>query len=357
MSGRWSMGAAILGVFLVFGGYDQPSSSKPPQKIFHLPGPLPRLQRADFLPPDAVVFAFESKWLDELAGMLSISAAETKIELLVDPLMNTEDEVRAWLSSIAVPAEEVHLVPAVMDSPWVRDYGPLQVFEHDRVVWLDPFYGTARPHDDAVPAALAASLHAELEVLPTRFDGGALISDGRGFCASTSDYFSENAIDLDDEAERDALFRQLGCETMVLVPSLIEERTRHVDMIAQFLSEGVLAVAEVDPAESPEDAVRMDEAAALLSSAAAQRGIALRVVRVPLFYRGLGEYRTYLNGLKLRSSYLVPSYDDVPRRAEARAQAILSDALAGVAVVPISADKMIDRLGALHCISLGLSLR
>lgn len=351
------MRASILCVSLVFAAYDQPSVSKTPRRIFHLEGASTRLQRADFLPPDAVVFAFASEWLDELGSMLSISAAETRIELLVDPLMNTEDEARAWLSSIAVPASEVQLVPAVMDSPWVRDYGPLQVFEHNTVVWLDPFYGATRPHDDAVPAVLAASLHAAIETLPTRFDGGALISDGRGFCASTSEYFAENSIDIEDDAERAALLRQLGCETMVLVPALVEERTRHIDMIAQFLSEDVIAVADVDPAESPEDAVRMNEAAALLAEAAAQRGVKLHVVRVPLFYRGLGEYRTYLNGLKLRSTYLVPSYSDVPHRSEAQAQAILSAALAGVAVVPISADKMINRLGALHCVSLGLTLR
>src|SRR5262245_64107535 len=128
-------------------------------------------------------------------------------------------------------------------------------------------------------------------------------------------------------------------------------------MFAQFLALDVVAVAEVDPKQSPLDAKRMDVAASALIEAAMRLGMKLDVVRVPLPYLGDGEYRTYLNGLPLQNTYLAPSYSDVDRPVEERAFEALSRAMPKMNVVAVPADPMIRVLGALHCVSLGLTVR
>jgi agmatine/peptidylarginine deiminase len=137
------------------------------------------------------------------------------------------------------------------------------------------------------------------------------------------------------------------------VPALSQDETMHADMFAQFLGPNVVAVGEIDPLASGPDAERLDITARALERVG--RG-ELTVVRVPLPYLGLGEYRTYLNGLHLQRRFLVPSYRDVPAEVEAQAFAALSRAMPNLEIQPVPADDMIRLAGALHCVSLGLTL-
>ena len=45
-----------------------------------------------------------------------------------------------------------------VDTPWIRDYGPLQL-EHDsgEITWLDTRYARDRPVDDQMPEWLSAA--------------------------------------------------------------------------------------------------------------------------------------------------------------------------------------------------------
>ena len=194
----------------------------------------------------------------------------------------------------------------------------------------------------------------ELEGLSIGLDGGALISDGHGLCASTQEYFQWEGIDLGDEDLRRQLLAQLGCATLVLVPTLIREPTRHIDMIAQFLAPDRVAVAQID---DPIDGPRLDVATERLVAAARARGVELQVVRVPMVAADDGEYRSYVNSLRLRRTLLVPTYLDVPPATELDAYEALSSALPEVTLVPVAADEMIRLRGALHCVSLGLGRR
>ncbi len=67
-------------------------------------------------------------------------------------------------------------------------------------------------------------------------------------------------------------------------------------------------------------------------------------------------YRSYVNGLRLGSSFLVPSYGDVDPEEETEAYEILEGAMPGVHLAPIPADRMIELEGAIHCLSQSLML-
>lgn len=184
---------------------------------------------------------------------------------------------------------------------------------------------------------------------------GALISDGRGLCATTNEYLAENGVEIEREETRRELMAQLGCDRLAVVPALLDEPTRHIDMFAQFLGPERVAVASLLGRNSLENAERMSAVVAALEDAASRAGDPLEIVRVPGLYLGTGQYRTYLNGLKLQSTFLAPSYSDVPAELETRALSIMSAAMPSSIVVPIAADEMIRHLGAVHCASLGVT--
>lgn len=94
-------------------------------RVYELGG-VDRLQRGDWIAPEAVVFVFEPEWLDELSQMIPLAAPETRVVLLADPRDWEVDEVREWISGVAVREDSVDILLVETDSPWIRDYGPLQ---------------------------------------------------------------------------------------------------------------------------------------------------------------------------------------------------------------------------------------
>jgi agmatine/peptidylarginine deiminase len=147
--------------------------------------------------------------------------------------------------------------------------------------------------------------------------------------------------------------RTLGCPTLAILPELPDETTGHVDVIAQFLSPTVAVVASVDPRADIQMAIALDEATERLAEAAELRGERLSIVRLPMEVDGEAFY-SYVNSTRLKNRLLVPDYDRVSPQTQRLAYAKLKSALPTVELVPIKADMMADRGGAVHCVTLGL---
>ena len=78
-------------------------------------------------------------------------------------------------------------------------------------------------------------------------------------------------------------------------------------------------------------------------------------MRPPLVHAG-GVYTAYANGLHLPGRYLAPSYPIAPPELEQEAHGILAAAMPGLEVVAVRIDAVAEGGGALHCITVGLSL-
>lgn len=280
----------------------------------------------DWEPPDAILTGRQSLW-----------AATT------DSIMAAAAHLPVHLVS---PAGDGH------ESAWVRDYGPLQVERHGRVVWLDAVYHLARPRDDALPDSLGALLGIDVERLPLRLDGGGVASNGRGLCAMTG-----STLQILAPLQAPEIARRLGCHELVAVPPLSGEPTGHVDLLVQFLGPGVVAVAEPGGAGvSADDRGRLDLAARRLAAAARSMGQQLEIVRVPVYRGADGLLFSYVNVVALRDQLLVPEFSDVPPEIQREAHATLRRA-SGKTLVGIPADAIALAGGGLHCIVLGLHLR
>lgn len=312
--------------------------------------------RGDWEAPDTLLVVFNDDWPETLAAVTREGVRNADVWMMIED-GHTRAEARTFLRRMKLPAElrsRIKLLRIVTDSAWVRDYGPLQVQQPTgNLMWLDGDYAGERRRDDAVPAALAALQGMPLETLGFPLDGGAIASSGTGLCVTTSDYLLGEGVDPNDEATLQPLAAKLGCRGLLSVPALEREATRHVDPFVQFLTPTRVAVSSVDKVLAPADHRRTELAVRAIRAASKRLGLAMDVVRVPMWIDE-ATYYTYVNGLQLADSFLAPSYRAVPVEVEAAAFEELATAMPHRVIIPVPADELIDAEGVIHCMTLGL---
>ncbi len=311
--------------------------------------PLGRSLRGDFEPPDMLLLAYNRDWIETLRAVVSAAEGQARVGLLVTP-----SEVSHLGQSGLGNPPHVDVLRTALDSPWIRDYGPIETYDDVfGAVWLDYDYTWSRPADDRLPRWLARVLRTRLEASTFVLDGGAIISNGQGLCALTTTSLADSGLTLERDAELARFLAGLGCAVTAVLPQVPGERTGHADMIGQFLSPEHVMVAELDARIHPETAARLDETAEQLLAAAGMANQPLEVSRVPIAVDG-NRFYSYVNATRLRSRLLVPKFSFVPETVEQTAYRALRVALPAVELVAIDADKLINHGGALHCLTLGL---
>lgn len=326
-------------------------------RVLHAAAPVAGRLLGDHEPADALLVTLTFTWPDALASILEAAAPRVPVLVLREDEVSAE-QARRWLDASLTPQTRarVELLPWAVDSPWVRDYGPLPRRDPDGTLrWLDPAYED-RPLDDAVPGRLAERLGVPVVPLPWSVDGGAVASSGDGLCMATHGYVRAHGIAAQGARVEAELLPALGCETLVLVPGLPDEPTGHVDLMAQFLAADRVMVAQADPALEPEVAVVLDTVAEGLAAAAAARGRPLHVTRLPTGRSLAGDLHAYVNGLRLPGAFLLPSFEPRPTAAERRARAGLEAALPTVTIERVPAAELTSLGGAVHCAAMVLAL-
>lgn len=309
--------------------------------------------RGDFVPPDAMLIAYEEAWINAVEAVLRVTVKSTSTYVLVSQSEARDASIVTWARAF-----DVTLVPVALDTPWVRDYGPLQRVSADgSVLWMDYHYGPGRPKDDDVPQLLSGRFGAVVDRSSVTLDGGAVVSNGSGLCSITDRSLDEAGVDADDDDSVAMLLGSLGCEVAAVIPDIEDEPTGHADMIVQFVSRDRAIVAELDPADHPDEAHLLDSAARVLALAASAAGQPLSIVRVPAeFDDSEGTLFSFVNGTRLENAYLMPWFSSIEDSLAVRAEAALRAAMPGVSLVTIPSDDLASSGGLVHCITLGLSI-
>jgi agmatine/peptidylarginine deiminase len=306
--------------------------------------------RGDWDTPSALMVVYNSTWKRALGRLLSIAHRDLPVYVLATPKDAGSREFGRWLRGMPFAG----LVSIDLDTPWIRDYGPLEVVRPRGISWLDLSYAPDdRPYDDAVPTLLGEVFETSNEREQLPLDGGGIISSGTGLCGITEASFRALGVETSDPDAVERFLEMVGCRTLALLPELPSESTGHVDMVAQFLSPDVVAIAV--PAKDSPRRVRQALARAResLELAAEAHGARLSFVELPIESRQ-DRFYSYVNGLRTPSHYFVPSYSNLSRKLEREVQRRLSAALDGVTVVGVDSDEMIESGGAIHCVTLGL---
>ena len=347
------MGPAILAAGL----WASLVAPPPPGIAIDASVPVSRRLVGDWEPADAYAVTLAAGWPHTYEPLLDALAERAQVVVFVQRGAGKNAAHRFIDGLSPTTRERISLQPDAVDSPWVRDYGPMQTREAGgEIRWLDPDYG-GRPRDDAVPSRLAESLSMTVESLPLSLDGGAIVSDGRGHCVSTFDYLQIHHIDRFAADFAGTTLPTLGCASLLLVHALLDEDTAHVDMFLQFLDTTTVAVSSMSSELDPEQAARLDSVAAAVQAFATRRELPWTVVRVPMGMDLGGDLLPYVNGIHVHDAFLMPSYYETPTATETKAADALAAAMPGVSVIRIPAAEMADLGGALHCAVMGVRTR
>jgi len=313
-------------------------------------GALNYVQRGDWEQPEILLMVENEEWEPSLDIIVSASLQDgVPAYILKDPNEVSRKE-RAERPLNARSLLFFH------DTPWIRDYGPLQLKSPGNSVhWMDFGYTDERPLDDTVPQQLAKFMEFPIEEGGYYLEGGAIISNGRGLCAITDNSLEKALVDQEDPDEFASFSHALGCSALAVLTALTGESTGHADIIAQFYASDTVAVSAVDPDVDYEVSLELDEAVQSILEAAASIHQRVRVIRIPMYVDG-EDFYSYVNGTRLRKAYLVPSFKSIPERVEREAYSIIGSALEGAKLIPVPADSMVKSGGAIHCITLGLNL-
>ena len=209
-----------------------------------------------------------------------------------------------------------------------------------------------RDRDDAASRVIADAFGVATTATPLRWQGGNLLSNGKGLLLTTTQAINANIeCGYDVETVTRFLKRQFGVRQTVVLEHLEGERTGHIDMIACFTSPGTVVVGAYDPSVDPKNAARLDRNAARLAAIETNHG-RLKVVRVPMPTNEDGIWRSPTNVVFANGVLLVPDYPDVAETEGEMALTIYRQLLPEWKVVGIDVSTMARHQGGLRCVTL-----
>ena len=236
----------------------------------------------------------------------------------------------------------------------MRDYGP--VFVGEKAGGLHAFDAAydkpGRERDEAAGRLIADYFHVPTRASRLRWQGGNLLSDGKGLLVTTTQSINAN-IEWGNDVETVLRFlrEQFGVRHVVVLEHLPGERTGHVDMFACFTSSDTIVVGAYDPSVDPKNAARLDRNAARLAKIETGSG-RLKVVRVPMPTNQDGVWRSSTNVVFAGGTLLVPVFPTVNNARSEGALAVYRRLLPDSKVVGIDAERLAAFEGGLRCATL-----
>ncbi|MDJ0641399.1 MAG: agmatine deiminase family protein [Erythrobacter sp.] len=251
-------------------------------------------------------------------------------------------------------SESVMLERRVYGDVWLRDTGPLVVFEHgNRISRRFGFNGWGgkyeMPGDENIGAELARNAELPLETSSMILEGGAIDGDGTGLVATTEQCLlnpNRNPGMSRDEIERE-LRQTLGFDRVLwLGEGLINDHTDgHVDNLARFVGRNRLVVPEATGEDDPNAAIYAD-------AATRADKFDVEVVRIPspglITRNGTIEPASYVNFAITTHLVVVPTFGSPHDESGVAAIAAL---FPDRDTVGLRADAVLAGGGGFHCAS------
>ncbi len=273
-------------------------------------------------------------------------------------LMTRGPEAAQVAAAMLAGVDGVEIVPGDFGDIWLRDTGPIFLSAGEAAAFR--FNGWGGKYqlegDEAVAGQIADHAGAALARHDAVLEGGALDHDGRGTVLTTRQCLlnpNRNRRWREDEAER-ALAEALGARRLIwLGQGLMNDHTDgHVDNLARFVAEGVVACPLAFGLDDP-NAAAYDAAAQALAVATDADGARLKVVRIPSPGRLRdAEHRTlpasHMNFLIGNGAVIMPLYED---RSGPMALEALEILFPGRAVIGLPSRALLTGGGSFHCIS------
>lgn len=285
---------------------------------------------------------------EEIAGFASAVAESGQDVRLV--VRNEANARRAR----EIASDKVTLEHGVYGDIWLRDTGPLVVFENGSLTARRfGFNGWGAKYqmegDEAIGAQLAGNQGLAITTSAMILEGGAVDGDGTGLAVTTEQCLlnPNRNPDMTREEIEAELERLLGFSRLVwLGDGLINDHTDgHVDNLARFVAPGRLVVPEPCGQDDPNAAIYADAALR-----AAEAGI--DVVRIPspglIIREGAVEPASYVNFAITSHLVVVPVFGAPNDEAGVAA---IAELFPDRSTVGLPANAVLAGGGGFHCAS------
>jgi agmatine deiminase len=253
--------------------------------------------------------------------------------------------------------ERIRFLRVATDDIWVRDFGPVIVYNNKgkpvRYV-IDteyaPPFRARHEYDDNFTAAMSLVFGFEYFKLDIQSEGGNLVWNRNGLCVLTSSIFDRNP-GLTEEMVARLFERNFGCTQCVILDKMEGEWTGHIDVFAKFLSDSVVLVGKLP--RNDRNYRALEDAVLAFKRAGESAGTPFEVIRVtfPPAYKIMGfvpVYRSYTNSLILNDKVLVPLYG---AEEDSAAMKVYQEAMPGHRVIGIDCRELVGGGGAIHSIT------
>jgi len=323
---------------------------------------------AEWEPHDAVWLAWPHNDLTfphlaavEETYLKIISSLQNEPIKLLIPNLAYKEKVTHLLSLKGIQSDSLQFFSVPYSDVWIRDYGPIFVTNralHESAAVFWEFNAWGNKYDEPLLDGIKTrGLFETFSMLIFRpgiiLEGGSIDTNGRGTLLTTKQCLlnKNRNPQLSPEEIEQYLCSYLGVEKIIWLEKGIagDDTDGHIDDIARFVNPTTIVCAvENNPEDDNYELLR--ENFMILSSATDQDDNPLTVVPIPMpcpvMDDSLRYPASYLNFYIGNHVVLVPTFEDVH---DQRVLAIFRDLFPDRTVIGISARKMVEGFGTIHC--------
>lgn len=288
------------------------------------------------------------------------------VRILVDDAAS-EAHVRKLLRGEGVdPDRGVEFFEVPSDDAWVRDHGPIYVFdESDGGAWMMDFgfnaWGGKYPpwdRDLLVTRRIAEATGGRRRQIDHVLEAGSIDGDGRGSVLTTESCLLNPNRTPDgrprSRADAEAILQDaLGSDHVIWLGDGIlgDDTDGHVDDITRFVSPTTIVTA-VEPDTSDANHAPLLANLEVLRAARDRTGRPFEIVELPMpppvHFEGTRLPASHANFYIANGVVLMPTFGGA---TDARAAAILGECLPDREIVGIPSRELVVGLGAVHCLT------
>ena len=329
---------------------------------------------AEWEPQSAILLAWphaDSDWQPILEEVSAVYCEITRQIVRFEPVIilapETEKVVSA-LQTAEVDLTQVTVCQIDTNDTWIRDFGPITVYDREQPLLLDfgfNGWGLKFPadKDNRVTRSLLEknilSRSAKNATIGLVLEGGSIESDGHGTLLTTAECLlnPNRNPHLNKAALESSLSELFGSDHVLWLDHgwlAGDDTDSHIDTLARLCPDETILYVRCD---NPDDEhyPELKEMELQLQRFRTRAGKPYRLLALPwprpCFDRGERLPATYANFLVINGAVLVPTYRD---RADSLALRTITAAFPGREVIGIDCSALIKQHGSLHCVTMQL---
>lgn len=283
--------------------------------------------------------------------------------------------IKNFMTTKGTPLTNYKFHVMVGDDFWIRDYGPIGFYygANDDIGFLDMNYYPGRDNDDLYPG-LIAGVTGYLDVKTNLYaEGGNFFTDG------FKNSFHSNVIESVNMTAnpkhsawtmaqtQDTIKYVWASGNVTSTPTLVcDGGTGHNDMYMKLMDENTMAIMEYPSVVTANDKTIIQNVINTVTTMKNVYGKPYRIYKVPMPTQDNGDTlktcgainndaRTFVNGLTVNKTYLLPSYSDGTTGNQAQTTAAINlfkDIAPGYKIVPLDSRILTVLGGAIHCVTM-----